>query len=234
MNKEQIKSFTKIFFSGTILGFFIGFITFLIGLLNINIENTFQHIFQHIFPNLIFLVTLVNIIILIIFSNIKNKIKKDNYEDSEDSIFSKYEKTLVITQSLSTILVFTNVIFVASMIANPIILIPFVVNIVVGLWLETAHVNLIKLVQPTKDADPTTFDYNDKALDTLDECEIQLQGKVALKTNNKMVFVYVGFIVIGFFSGANNTFFISVWGIYISQALINLYYSLKLGDFKSI
>lgn len=233
MNKQQIYKFLKVGLSGVFTGFFIGFLASVINLLGFDLSSFDLSSFNTIFPNFIFVITIINFIILMIFSSIKGKIAKDNYSDEEDSQFAKYEKTLLVMQSLSTMLIMTNFLFITGKIQNLYLLVIFSLNIVLSGYLEVSHINLIKDVQPSKNADPTTFDYNDQALETLDEGELHTLGKVALKTMNKMVYVYVGFMILGFFTAQNFMFFIGVWGIYIAQSIIMMYYSLKLGDFKA-
>lgn len=227
MTKQQIKKFLKITLSGVLTGLIIGY---LVGCVN-GFERDFS--LDSMLPCFMVTVTIIDIVILVFFSNIKGKIAKDNYSDEENSQFAKYEKTLLVTQSLSTMLVLTNICFISSIVLNFNLLGVFILNGALGAYLEVAHLNLVKAVQPSKNADPTTIDYNDQALATLDEGELYTLGKVALKTMNKMLFVYLGFIILGFFTAQNTMFFVGIWGIYIAQSIIMVYYSLKLGEFKA-
>lgn len=237
MEKGQIKKLLKIFLSGVIPGAIFGGIFGLIVAIT-NIDSTiFLEYLVIIFSNSMYAVTLIGLIILVVFENIKSKIKADNYSDDENSEYSKQEKNLTLTLSISTMMHITNFFLFSidsfdsdSLDINTFILLT--INLTLCVYLEIAHINMLKKIEPTRYADPLSSNYNEETLELADERELQTKGKAALKTSNTMTKVYLIYIIVGIFSSFDFTFLLGIWAIYITQSCIMLYNTLKCSYIK--
>lgn len=228
MSKNNKLNFIKLaligFFTGIILSMFFEFINF-------------DKIHFNISPIILqSLPTIALVIIYLVFSQMKKVIKLDNFSDSETSLYSKNYKKLLLTTSLSTIFIIINfMIFgINNVLFNEInnisiaVLLLFMINIILGCTMEVAHINLIAKVQPEKNADVSDLNYNQNAIETLDEYELQIAGKSALKTMGYMIYIYLIIFIIGIFTNQSTIFFICTSSIWIANQGIYTYQHIKI------
>lgn len=228
MNKKQFKSLIEKFLLGSIVGFVCGLALAFMDISGINLENLKNLDLQF----LIIIPTIVGIVITILLISLNKELKADNYSDDENSVFAKKEIYLLKLQTTSTIFQIVNMLLFGANInladfSNEtadiksviFVICMFTINVGLLTYLEVYSINILKKVQPEKNADPTKTDYNTKALDTLDELELKNSGKSAIKTLGDMVKVNAFLFFIGIFTSQKPMFFVGLcvpWAISIA------------------
>ncbi len=177
--------------------------------------------------------TLPLLIVILKYVSISKLIKLDNFSNEENSVYEKNQSKIIILTSISTILIIINfMMFGVNYSGNflvftsekaILIFMIFFVNSIFGSFLEIAYTNLVKKVEPQKNADVSQLNYNQKMLETLDEYEIQVTGKAAAKTMGYMVFVYLFIFFIGVVTSQSALFFICTLGIWAVNHSIYTY-----------
>ncbi len=129
------------------------------------------------FNALVFVVLAIQLGIMFYLLRVKQIIKKDNYSDSENSKFDKYQTRLNLTQGLSTTI---TVFLIPCMIAisSSISLLAFFLIILVNLINEVTAINITGKVQPEKAVDWAKFSLNQDMYNKADEYERAKIGKV--------------------------------------------------------
>ena len=238
MSKKQIIKLFMWVLIGGVFGFILGYIDGLTGIFsNIGLSKTYLIENKIIFVFLHSIITIVLIVVTIIFNNIKKQIKNDNYNDDENSAYSKKTSLLNITLTIASSSIFINMMFmgISTYYTNEflnttdvliyfVIIVIFLINVIYGSMLEVQYVNLIKSVQNEKNADPTALNYPFKRIETLDEQELLNEGKCALKTIVvNQIYVLILFLL-GIFTRQAPFYYITVLSIPIVNIIAFMYF----------
>ena len=184
------------------------------------------------------LLTILSLLALMI---IRYKISKDNYSDAEDSIYEKSEFIINITLMSNVVCICLNFMFLGfylnatntsvSLIYtngipndfNMINIIYFILILVVAGFNDYFSLKLIKKVQPEKYIKAIDPDFDTKLINSLDEGELRKQGYTALIVLRKMIFVYCILFMLGMLLHLDNSFYLAIAIIWISQNIITVY-----------
>lgn len=232
MNKKQIIKTLLIGLFGGVCGYFISKLSLevpdLEPIINLLVDNI---------KYFMLLPTVLGIWALITFVGIRNKIKADNYSDEENSVYELKQHMLQMTMSAGTMTHILNFLFAGINLYYIVEVQQFsdniqgglmtfaLINAILAMYIEVANINLVKRMEPEKNADPTSFKYNQQAIDTLDERELIIAGKATLKTEAIMPLVYAAFFVIGITVLASPIYFVGLlvpWGINVTVKTIYL------------
>ena len=184
---------------------------------------------------------LLTILSLFVLMTIRYKISKDNYSDAEDSVFEKSEFILNITLMSNVVCICLNFMFLGfylnatntsvSLIYtnaipndfNMINIIYFILILVVAGFNDYFSLKLIKKVQPEKYIKAIDPDFDTKLINSLDEGELRKQGYTALIVLRKMIFVYCILFMLGMLLHLDNSFYLAIAIIWISQNIITVF-----------
>lgn len=234
MNRGQIIKMILMGIVGVLVGFIISklipYFPSLDPLMNMIKENL---IYAMLIPAFVGLCGIIK------FISIRNTIKDEDYSDEEDSTYENKGHILQATMSLGTLthilnFMFTGIngcyLFIEGEIdKNKILIFPvlILINVSIATYLEVANINLVKKMEPNKNADPISFKYNQDAIDKLDERELIIAGKASLKADALMPFVYALLFLIGIIALPSPLYFIGVlapWGI---NVIVKTIYTIK-------
>ncbi len=184
---------------------------------------------------------LLTILSLFVLMTIRYKISKDNYSDAEDSVFEKSEFILNITLMSNVVCICLNFMFLGlylnatntsvSLIYtnaitndfNMLNIIYFILILVVAGFNDYFSLKLIKRIQPEKYIKAIDPDFDEKLINSLDEGELRKQGYTALIVLRKMIFVYCILFMLGIVLHLDNSFYLAIAIIWISQNIITVY-----------
>ncbi len=232
MNRGQIIKMILIGTVGALVGFFTSifaeFLPSATPLLDAMIENI---IYFMLIPSVFGMWALVA------FINIKNKLKAEDYSNEEGSLYESKQHILQMTMSAGTLTHILNFMFFGinlyyivevdeiSTGKGIILTVLWTINSLIAIYLEVANINLIKKVEPEKNADPTSFKYNSEAIDTLDERELIIAGRASLKTDAIMPIIYALFFLVGVTMLSSPIYFVGLlapWGTNVAVKTIYL------------
>ncbi|MFI3230266.1 MAG: DUF3169 family protein [bacterium] len=237
MKDKQINNVIKLVIAGMIVGYMSSYMMFEYELSNISVSTN---------PILLQVITTIPLLVMLAkYLNIKKAIKLDNFSNEEDSVYEKTSNKRFVITSLATLLIIVNFMMFGINFSNKlfssideniekvvITLLIFTVNCIIGSFLEISNINLIKRVEPNKNVDPTELNYNKKALDTLDEYEMQIVGKASARTISYMAFVYLIIFLIGLLTGQTAIFFICTLGAWAVNHIIYNYQHYMISNNK--
>lgn len=187
--------------------------------LSISSRITIQEL-ANFFNILVFIVLAIQLGIMFYLLRVKQIIKKDNYSDSENSKFDKYQTRLNLTQGLSTTI---TVFLIPCMLAisSSISFLAFFLIVLVNLINEVTTINITGKVQPEKAVDWTKFSLNQDMYNKADEYERAKIGKVGAKIITHIhiifVFAFITLLITGFFFDLSGFEFIllgTLWAIF--------------------
>lgn len=235
--KSNLFSLIGLGLAGVVVGVFLSSLLYKLDLNTVDL--TINPILLQLVP------TLPLLIMLLKHVSISKLIKLDNFSNDENSVYEKNQSNITMWTGISTILIIINfmmfgVNFSGNFLENAfnsensiLVFLIFTSNAILGSFLEIAYTNLIKKVEPQKNADASELNYNQKMLETLDEYEIQLVGKAAAKTMGYMVFVYLFIFLIGVVTGQSALFFICTLGIWAVSQGIYIHQYCTMGKSKN-
>lgn len=185
----------------------------------------------------------IMIVMAIKLKVIYKKIINNNYNDDENSVYSFYTNTISIINAcsiiLQTVATFLIIITIRNLISNDgydllsgidtffffttdiSLLFVFLLNMYIT---NLVFVKIISKVQPEKSKDIWSLNFNKKYIDTLDEYELQKQGKSALVTGSLVPIIYVVMVILGFLIQMDTSYYIGITiftVVFLVVALIN-------------
>lgn len=193
--------------------------------------------------NLIFVIIIIFAIlqvgIFIYCSNCRRKIKNDNYDNKESSVYEKIGMKNDLANGIGTTLGVTAIPLIMLLpILLPVLSLPkffFLLGVLLFVCLvntvnEISMIKTLAKVQPDKDVDWSKLNLNKLAYENLDECEKVKLGVVGAKLITTLHFIFSGAFllctVLSFFfqfSGMEFIILALLWGVFTLLIVIENY-----------
>ncbi len=226
-NKNKILSILM-FVCCSIIGGIIGFMGALGSLPSI---SDFNSIFVYVPVIIAFICILITVYCLAIRIYASKKIKKENYNDDENSAFDKLETKLSFCMILSALispLTFTSlgimilyqnhystVIFSTISTAS---------CCFITIYNDAKIIKLVGKVQPDKNHALLDITYQKKLLDSMDELEKKIMGEASASVISLMPIIFVPLLLVGILFSFRPEYYLGISIIWMTMLLLYFYH----------